>query len=219
MLKVLGMIVVLSVFVWMIAFTYTSQARAQDGADNAERGERPEVTQVNQPEDRGDQSEENRQDAENRNEASIKSDDDTENSREHGNKISESVKKLLEVAKETSKQDRGIGDEVSKIAKEEGDMSTTTTEAIKKVENRNFLVSLLVGADLKNLGQLRSSIVTTENHINALNNIKTRVTADIATTLDAEIASLNQEKVRLESVVKDNEDVFSLFGWFVKLVQ
>lgn len=134
---------------------------------------------------------------------------------EHKSAVATFVRGLLEIASSSP----AIGAEVSAVAKEQEDDKDKTAEAAEKVEGRSAFIKLLIGADFKNLGQLRSSIAAEENAIKRLSNLKGQVSADVQVKLDAEVKALSDDKARLEAVVKANENVNGLFGWLVKLLQ
>lgn len=111
-----------------------------------------------------------------------------------------------------------VGKELREIAKEQNDSEEKVAEAFETVENRSGFKTFFLGTDYKNLGTLRSALVTTDNHINRLTRAKelginSRTVAD----LDEQIALLQTEKSEIEDFIKENEERFSLFGWFVKL--
>lgn len=137
----------------------------------------------------------------------------------HKDAVSGFVHDLLSIASTTNNHD--LGEEVRNVAKEQNDNKDKTAEAINQVKNRNALMTLLIGADFKNLGELRSSIVTTDNHINRLNEIKSKAssTPEVQSALGKEVQTLNAEKERLNNIVKDNESKFSMFGWLFKMFQ
>lgn len=146
-------------------------------------------------------------------------DDWDDDANEHRSAVSIYVHGLLDIASTT--RDKGIGERVRIVAKEQNDNKDKTSRAINDVKSRNAFIIFLIGADFKNLGELRSSIVTTDNHINRLNDIKSKAssTPEIQTALDVEIKALIQEKDRLTNIVAQNEKRGSLFGWLVKLFQ
>jgi hypothetical protein len=145
--------------------------------------------------------------------------DEDEDAAEHRSVVSAYVHDLLSIASTTG--DRGLGEKVREIAKEQNENKDKVARAIDDVKSRNAFITFLIGADFKNLGELRSFITTTDNHINRLNDIKSKAssTPEIQAALDVEIDSLSQEKERLSGIVAEKEDKISLFGWLVKLFQ
>ena len=134
---------------------------------------------------------------------------------DHRNAVADVVLELKEVAG----KDENIGEEVREVAKAQEDSSNDSADAIEKVENRNGFVTFLFGTDYKNIGILRSEIVTTENSIDRLTKARNRATsAEVKIDLDVQIEALQAEKAELENFVETNEDKFSILGWLVKLL-
>jgi len=137
-----------------------------------------------------------------------------EKSSMHRSTISNLANELNRIAD----RDGGIGAELRDVAKEQNVSKEKVVEAIEKVENRSGFKTFFIGTDYKNLGALRSEMVTTDNHIDRLTKSKERaVNPGTATDIDEQIAVLEAEKVSIETFITENEDKFSLFGWFVKL--
>lgn len=137
----------------------------------------------------------------------------------HRSAVSVYVHNLLGIASTT--RDKGLGEKVRIVAREQNDDKDKTSQAINDVKSRNAFITFLIGADFKNLGELRSSIVTTDNHISRLTDIKSKAssTPEIQLALDVEIKALTTEKERLSSIVSKNEKRASIFGWLVRLFQ
>ena len=132
----------------------------------------------------------------------------------HKNVISEFVQNLLNVAD----SEKSIGQEVKAVATEQDQSKEKVAEVIDTVNNRNAIKTFLIGSDYKNLGELRSETVKTENQISKLENLLEKTTsAGNQTVIQSQIQNLKQEQQKIESFVQTNENKFSLFGWFVKL--
>lgn len=133
---------------------------------------------------------------------------------EHRSAIANLATELNKIADRES----GIGEELREIAKAQNDSKEKVAEAVDKVDNRSGLKTFFLGTDYKNLGVLRSAMVTTDNHISRLMTAKERATdSAIMADLDEQITVLQAEKASIETFIKENEDRFNVFGWFVKL--
>lgn len=133
---------------------------------------------------------------------------------EHRSAVADVVLKLKEVAD----KDKKIGEEVKKVAEEQNESAKKATEAIKEIEKRSGWKVFFVGTDYKNLGGLRSEMVTTENNIDRLTKALEKATDPaVKAQLDLEIKALQAEKLKVDTFIDDNEGKFSLFGWLVKL--
>lgn len=130
----------------------------------------------------------------------------------HSITVSNFVQTLLKTAE---KSEPGIGKQVRIIAEEQNDSSTTTEEALKKIQTRNKIKTFLIGTDYKNLGALRSEMVQTRNRLEKLNKVITKATT--TPEIQKQIQTLEQEQIKIENFVKAQENKFSLFGWLVKL--
>ena len=143
--------------------------------------------------------------------------EEDEDASEHRSAVADFVQSLHEIASTTP--NRGIGEEVSAVAKEQNDIKDETAKAIDSVKSRGTIVTLLIGANLENIAELKNSIAATENHINQLTGIKARTSPEVAAALDKEISALAAEKDRLTNIVVENENKVSILGWLVRLFQ
>jgi hypothetical protein len=124
------------------------------------------------------------------------------------------VRNLLSIAD----RDGGIGAEVRLVAQEHASTSDQVKEDKEEVESENGLKVFILGPDYKSLGELRSSIVTTENHIERLKRAQDKtLDASVKADLEVEIQALMVEASTTEAFVVANESKLSLLGWFVKL--
>lgn len=134
---------------------------------------------------------------------------------EHRSVVATFVQSLLQTASSTEK---GLGEQVRTIAKEQNNADETTVEAIKKVESRSKIKTFLIGSDYKNLGALRSELVKTQNRLDQLKRLTENLkTQKDKTGLQDQIQSLEQEQAKVENFIKSQEGKFSLFGWLIKL--
>ncbi len=137
-----------------------------------------------------------------------------EEAEEHRSAVATFVQGLLRVAD----REGGIGQQVRTIAQEQGQSATTTIQAIEKIRTRSKITTFFFGSDYKNLGELRSEIVKTGNRLEQLNRIIGDIQDEVnKSELQNQIQTLEQERTKIEGFVKDHEETFSLFGWFVKL--
>ncbi len=134
------------------------------------------------------------------------------NADEHKSTVANFVQTLLKAASST---EGGIGQQVRAIAQEQKDSSTTTANAIQKIQSRNKIKTFLFGSDYKNLGALRSEMVKTRNRIAQLN--RTIKNATSTAEIQTQIQTLEQEQTKIENFIKGQEGKFSLFGWLAKM--
>ena len=137
-------------------------------------------------------------------------------SEQHRSKVAETVKALTDLAG----KDQNIGEDVRVVAQEQESSNERATKAIEVVEARGGFKTFLIGTDYKNIGALRSEVVTTQNSINRLTKAKERATDDsVKADLDAQIKALEETNMSALNFIKTNESKFSIFGWLVKLFQ
>lgn len=118
------------------------------------------------------------------------------------------------------KKGGAVGPEVRLIAKQMASSTASTSDAMKRVEDRNLVKTLLLGGDYKSLGELRSQLVTTQNSINRL--IKARDKAKdptVKAALDVQISGLQGAASSTMDFIQSHESTLSLFGWMTKLFQ
>lgn len=134
---------------------------------------------------------------------------------EHRSKVSTFVQNLLKTA---DKRQDGIGEQVRQVAKEQDDSEASTTEAIKQVEERGSFKTFLIGTDYKNIGVIRSQIAKTKARIEQLSRLFDQMpSSTISASTTEQLQSLKQTEDKLTGFVTQNENKFSLFGWFMRL--
>lgn len=128
------------------------------------------------------------------------------------------VAKFVQTLLSSSTRIGGIGEQVRLIAQEQASSTEKTVMAIERVEQRSKLKTFIIGADYENLGAIRSELVTTQNRIQRLGAEAERMASSTEKNmLIQEIVALGEEQLKIETFVKDNENVFSLFGWVRKI--
>ncbi|RJQ29105.1 hypothetical protein C4565_02470 [Candidatus Parcubacteria bacterium] len=134
---------------------------------------------------------------------------------EHRNTVATFVQTLLESAE---KENGEIGAQIKVIAEEQNNVKNEVSEKIEKIQNRNKIKTFFIGTDYKNIGQLRSSMVKTNNQIDALKRVLERTTnTEMKTVLEGQTQVLEKEQQKIEEFLKSNESKFSIFGWLTKL--
>ncbi len=135
------------------------------------------------------------------------------NGESHRSTVASFVQSLLSIAN----REGGIGSEVRTIAKAQNDSASTSAKAITETNDRGGFRTFLFGTDYKNLGILRSEMITTDNNILKLKNLLDRaVDASDKIELSAQIKVLENTQIKIAAFIKAHEDSFSLLGWLVK---
>lgn len=128
------------------------------------------------------------------------------------------VAKFVQTLLSSSTRIGGIGEQVRLIAQEQASSTERTVVAIERVEQRSKIKTFIIGTDYKNLGAIRSELVTMQNRIQRLSAEAERMASSTEKNiLIQEIVALGGERLKIETFVKNNEDVFSLFGWVRKI--
>lgn len=139
----------------------------------------------------------------------------TTNAQIHKEKSEEVTTTLDEVANdEEATGNTEVSDQIGEVADEQEQIQEETADAIEEVEGRGKIKTFLVGTDYKNLGQLRSNLVHNRNEIRKLTQTMAQAqTPESQTLIEGQLATLMQERERIKTVITDNEESFSLFGW------
>mgnify|MGYP001600588188 FL=1 len=117
-------------------------------------------------------------------------------------------------------KDFQIGVEIRTVAKEQEQSNSSSTKAMQEIEKRGGFKTFLIGTDYKNIGTLRSEIVTTQNSIDRLTRAKERTTDELVKAdLDAQIKALEEANTSALNFIQENENKFSLLGCLVRLFQ
>jgi hypothetical protein len=167
----------------------------QRESENLNAGESATGTEATSSEDRGQESGNNGE------------------GEQHRSEVANVVQALNKIAG----KDSGIGSEVSAIAQQEASTSQSVADRISTIENRNGLMTFLIGSDYKNLGALRSELVTTSNSIDRLTSALDKTSSTTKADLQSQINSLKDIQAKTESFINQQENKFSLFGWLVKM--
>jgi len=149
----------------------------------------------------------------------------------HANIHKDKVREVVDVLDEVSKQEKKSGNEIvsaqiDQVVAIEEQNQGGTADAISELESRNKVKTFLVGVGYKNLGQLRSSLMHNRNEIRKLTralNLVTdtgNITAGTGSqvSIQAQLETLMQERERIKTIISENENVFSLFGWVSKFL-
>ncbi len=183
----------------------TSNGIAQQAVRNDQNDDKDNVS-TSTGRENGDDGEESLDvSADNRDVDDADENDELENISEHLDKI--------------GKENRELTKKLSEIALEQRVTKDEIKQSIGEIKDRSGWRVFLIGPDFKNLGDLRSTIVTIDNHIQKLNSMKASTTPQVKAEIEVEISALQVEKTRIEAIMQDESSRFSLFGWFTKWFQ
>ena len=136
---------------------------------------------------------------------------------EHQEKAAKAAQRLSSQAS----MDLTIGIEAGDIAKEQVKSSVRAAEVAVDIEAnpQKGIRAFIFGSDYKNLGSLRSEIVTTENRISRLERMRDNTTDPIArATIDAQITEMKSANEATLAFIEEHQSGFSLFGWLLRIL-
>lgn len=135
-------------------------------------------------------------------------------SESHRSTVANAVQKLLD----ESNKNKKIGPQISAIAQQQGDTQASIDKNVARLEMRSKLRTLLIGSGYKTIGAIRSDLVKSKASIEQLKAVIAQTTdVTLKVKLMAEVSVLEQEQVKIETFIKQQESVFSLFGWTRKI--
>ena len=136
-----------------------------------------------------------------------------------GNEYVDSVEAISQNLLNVAKKEKGeVSDKLKTISDEQNNSKENVANTINKIQNRSKVKTFLIGSDYKNIGQVRSEIVKTDNQIDQLNGLLEKTTnVDNKKVLEGQIQTLEEQQQKVNDVLATNENKFSLFGWFLKL--
>jgi len=127
------------------------------------------------------------------------------------------IKKIAKTEKETGNAE--VGDEIIKSVDEISYNSVDNINSLEEVATIPAWKSFLLGPDYKNLGQIRSNLVKTENQIKNIEKaMEKNMGEEESAALRARLDELEQDRLRISNYIDEKDDGFSLFGWLAKLV-
>ncbi|MFA6095320.1 MAG: hypothetical protein WC767_00540 [Candidatus Paceibacterota bacterium] len=203
-------------FVFLAFFSWSAYAQAESGRDAAKTESKGAEVDLKEIDDIDaeidvDVDLDNLDDADKVEDVDIEDDEDEDlMDDKFWSKLSDVSDKLDDLADEDS--------DVREVSKEWKEAEGKITEGVKKVQERDGFKTLLIGTDYKTLGELRSTVITTENHIDRLEKAVERSRdAQVKLDLEAQIQALRETASTTEVFIRDNEGKFSLLGWFVRI--
>lgn len=191
-----------------------NQANPQSNSQSSQNANVVQTQEKNKVQNKGESTQIQTQEQNNIQEKENKENKNQDNAELHRSAVANFVQSLLAIAD----REGGIGQEVRVIANQQNDIKDRAADLIYAVENRNKVKTFFIGASYKNLGELRSQMVQTRNQIEQLKRLMERVeNQGDKTELQNQIQILEQEEVKTNEFIAQNESKFSLFGWAVKL--
>lgn len=131
---------------------------------------------------------------------------------EHANEVRLAVHALL-ASKDLL---GGIGPQVSQIARQMNDSLATTTNAEAAIKARGFFARLFLGGNMDAAAALKAEVDRLKDRVERLTTLlgQVSVSAEVRTVLEARIAALQAEIVRLEALSENEIEARGIFGRF-----
>ena len=109
----------------------------------------------------------------------------------------------------------GIGQQVSQIAQQVSASVATTTNAEAQIESRSFFTKLLFGGDSAAAQVITQQVAQNQQRIDDLTKLlgQANVSADIQTTLTAQITALQDAQTRLQDLAQKEQSMWGIFSW------
>ena len=130
---------------------------------------------------------------------------------EHASRVSVAVHALL------ASRDLlgGIGQDVSDIARQVNESLATTTGAEAQIQSRGFWTQLFFGGDTSAADIIDREVAQNQARITALTQLlgQANVSADVRSTLEAQITAMEQEQARLQALAKQQQGLWGIFSW------
>jgi len=216
----LAIIAIFSLAVTVRAESGNDNGKSEDGQDMMDEGSQDRGVQMMRNADFGTSTDEDASDNGSDESSEVRDRNATSSERSQGEEHRSEMSDIMEKLGKIADRDARVGDDLDEIVKELKEAEEKTAKAIDEVEKRDSLKTFFFGTDYKNLGELRSTIMTTENHIERLTRAMVSTTdATVRSGLSAQIEALKNTASSTEVFIRDNEGKFSLFGWFVRIFQ
>jgi hypothetical protein len=132
------------------------------------------------------------------------------------NEVREAVHNLLDMREMLD--EKGIGQNVSGIAREFNNSLKVTLEAEERIQNRSRFIRFLVGGDDEAADQIEQQITTNRERIQQLNQLKEQLKDDeeLRQMFQDQIQQMEQEQTRLQNLAQNETRSRGLFGWLFR---
>jgi len=129
-------------------------------------------------------------------------------------RVANAVREIQNVAE----RHRGIGGQISQIAKQQKEDQVKIEQKMKQVKSRSRIREFLFGPDHKALEAVKNKLESQETRIQKLKQAASEIEdKSDAQTLKDQVRVIEQVKSQLEKEVKEEQKGFSLFGWLTKM--
>jgi len=130
-------------------------------------------------------------------------------------RVAEAVQAMERIAT----RNQGIGDQVRVIAQNQNRIQAEAEDALQTAQARNGFTRFLLGPNYKQLKTVEEKLANHTQNLAELKELRNQIqlVAD-KTTLDEQIAAMEEITAELENEILENEQGFSLFGWLSRFL-
>lgn len=144
--------------------------------------------------------------------------DDNEDTGDMGDRHERMMGRIFKDLNDIGDRSQGIGFEIREIARNEASSTEERVAAIHEIQRQNMLSRLIFGSDKNKLKNLSDELKTTDKSIERLNVARAKIASTtLQAKIDVQIQALQTARANAETFVKDNQDAFSIFGFFAKI--
>lgn len=137
-----------------------------------------------------------------------------ETARKHMSIVAQKVEDLLT----TQRVKRGIGEQVSVVAKEQQQAQEETEDQLDELEARPDWARRLIGPNYKAIVNLNRQLERNQERIQKLEKLKAQITSQIdKTQVNETIDALTKHDSALQEYLNSEEKTASLLGWFFRM--
>ena len=110
----------------------------------------------------------------------------------------------------------GIGQEVSKVAKQFNNSIQETVKAEETIMNRNRVLRFFVGGDHETAEELQNLVDQNRIRLQQLKELKNQADCEeeVRTLMQEQIQSMEQGQDRLQEMIQNEKDARGIWGWF-----
>ncbi len=110
----------------------------------------------------------------------------------------------------------GIGQNISKIAREFNNSVQATIKAEEKIQTRGRFIKFFFGGDSESAEKIEKEVQQNQRRIQKLKQLKEKCSEEVKTILQEQIQNMEQEQMRLQELSQEEKKNKGLFGWLWK---
>ncbi|MBU2595411.1 hypothetical protein KJ713_01090 [Patescibacteria group bacterium] len=141
----------------------------------------------------------------------------SETARAHMNEVAKAVEQLILISYQLENQ--GLGSQIREIARNQSDDEDKATQALDNAQGRGAILKFFLGANYKELKEIKKVLEQNQQRINKLNRIRGQISNEGENAdLENQIKVLAEQNTTLQAQANDLTSGFSLLGWLFKII-